>query len=120
MKTDHTREALESMVWQFGYHGTKDDNPTIWTGGLSALEEAFDALGWDDPHILEDNDGVSCDVEGCYGEICASGTAWRDTGYWQCCMEHSSMARDGKVQPSMKPRAIQRESTRDKITGIRK
>lgn len=51
------REALENMVWQFGYHTVRtltDNKAIISTGGLSALEEAFEALGWDDPKIIEE------------------------------------------------------------------
>lgn len=45
------RDALESMVYQFGYEAVKRGRPAIMTGGLSALEEAFEALGWDDPYM---------------------------------------------------------------------
>ena len=43
MTLHELREALEGMVWQFGYRGVKSGRPIIWTGGLSALEEAFEA-----------------------------------------------------------------------------
>ena len=46
------KDALEEMVWQFGHRGVKNNQPIIWTGGLSALESAFEALGWEDPHYL--------------------------------------------------------------------
>jgi len=42
------RDALEDMCHQFGYEVGQTG---ITTGGLSALEHAFDVLGWDDPHI---------------------------------------------------------------------
>ena len=45
-------EVLEDMVWQFGYRGVKNKRPVIHTGGLSALEAAFEVLGWEDPHYL--------------------------------------------------------------------
>ena len=43
------REALEDMVWQFAYRGTYEGRENLHTGGLSALESAFDALGISDP-----------------------------------------------------------------------
>ena len=42
--------ALNSMLWQFAYlseDATKGD--VLHTGGLSALKEAFDVMGWSDP-----------------------------------------------------------------------
>lgn len=42
------REALEGMVYQFAYWS--DSAGGFTTGGLSALEYAFEVLGWDDPH----------------------------------------------------------------------
>lgn len=45
------KEALEDMVNQFAYKfdGKGKTPPSIGTGGLSALEYAFWALGWEDP-----------------------------------------------------------------------
>lgn len=43
------REALEDMVYQFAYSRTQDGEVIISTGGLSALEDAFETLGWPDP-----------------------------------------------------------------------
>ena len=60
-----------------------------------------------------------CDVAVCDNEGCCGGTGWRETGYWTLCPKHSSMARDGESQPPMKQASIKRESTRDKVTGIR-
>ena len=39
------REALEGMVQQFAYWSNMDGG--YWCGGLSALEDAFEALGWE-------------------------------------------------------------------------
>jgi len=47
---DELREALIDMVWQFAYTGSKGYH----TGGLSALEGAFDALGLSDPITILD------------------------------------------------------------------
>ena len=55
-KKAELREALLDMVWQFGRIGTQDGKCVIRTGGLSALEQAFKVLGWDDPHYLPEGD----------------------------------------------------------------
>ena len=46
------KDALEDMVNQFAY--SLDNPPRITTGGLSALEHAFDALGYPDPKEMPD------------------------------------------------------------------
>ena len=51
---DELREALISMMWQFAYYGTKNNVAVMHTGGLSALEDAFVALGLSDPITVED------------------------------------------------------------------
>jgi hypothetical protein len=55
------RDALEAMVRQFAYW-TDGKGGSLWTGGLSTLEDAFDLLGWDDPHPVPD---MACDEPGC-------------------------------------------------------
>ena len=52
--------ALESMVWQFAY---RSDHGTLYTGGLSALEDAFEVLDWEDPHEVDPSN--LCDEPGC-------------------------------------------------------
>ena len=109
------REALESMVWQFGYRGVKNGKPNIHTGGLSALEEAFEALGWDDPHYLPE-EGCTCEVVGCMqADTC--GTHWGDL-YLRLCGQHCSYANDNKPRPPIKQWALDREAKRDSITGV--
>lgn len=58
-----------------------------------------------------------CDVEGCEGVSCNGGGCWRETGYWSVCSKHSNEFREGKPQPQMKQSAIDKEATRDKVTG---
>lgn len=53
-----------------------------------------------------------CDVKGCEKEACSGGIAWRDTGYWRVCTEHSWMHRVGKERPEMKEESIKREKSR--------
>ena len=108
------KEALEEMVYQFAHRGTRGGKPIMSTGGLSALESAFSALGWDDPKYFEDMGGCICDAEGCPGWVVAQGGMWRETGYWCLCGGHSDEYRAGKPQPQMKERAMAREASRDK------
>ena len=56
------RDELEDMVRQFAHHGQKNGLPAYWTGGLSALERAFTALGWKDPHPCPEN---KCEIQRC-------------------------------------------------------
>lgn len=55
--------ALDSMTRQFAYWSSRAIGYA--TGGLSALEEAFSALGWEDPHPAPE---ACCEVAGCSGE----------------------------------------------------
>ncbi len=55
---DRLREALEDVVLQFAYYS----NGHVHTGGLSALEDAFAVLGWDDPHRMDE---MACDEGDC-------------------------------------------------------
>ena len=43
------RAALLDMTYQHAYATVKDGVEVYWTGGLSALEHAFEVLGWGDP-----------------------------------------------------------------------
>ncbi len=115
MKVEMNRykDALEEMVWQFAYRGVKNGKSVMHTGGLSALESAFETLGWSDPKEVDDMDGCICDVEGCAEWISCQGGAWSETGYWCLCSDHYHSARE-KAQPKMKERAIKREASRDK------
>ncbi len=110
------KEALESMVWQFGYRGVKNKKPVIHTGGLSALEEAFEALGWDDPHYLPE-EGYTCEVVGCM-EPDSAGVHWGDDKlYLRLCHEHCHQSYSGVPMPPIKLWALDREAKRDPITG---
>ncbi len=110
------KEALEEMVWQFGYRGVKNKLPVIHTGGLGALESAFEALGWEDPHYLPDAEGYCCEIEGCV-EPDTCGTPWGGL-YLRLCSKHGKDAFDNKSCPKVKQWAIAREAKRDKVTGI--
>ncbi len=93
------REALESMVRQFAYTGTKDGAPCYYTGGLSALEDAFEVLGWDDPQPCPEN---KCQREGCpaYAD-CGQPTA--NGGYERVCGKHLDMPGRGPRPEEAEP-----------------
>jgi hypothetical protein len=105
------KEALEIMVWQFGHRVVSSGRLAIICGGLSALEEAFDALGWDSPHYINEP-SMECDVKGCHN--------WRGAqiewdGFYSCiCDEHFKDYCAKKPRPLMKQAAITREASRDK------
>ena len=102
------------MVYQFGFRGVREGKPMIWAGGLSALEEAFEALGWANPHYLPE-EGFTCEVAGCMKED-TCGTPWGDL-YLRLCSEHFQDSRKGQLRPAIKAYALAREVTRDKETG---
>jgi hypothetical protein len=80
---EELKEALHSMVWQFANVGKKKGRLVLHTGGLSALEEAFSALGWDDPHPCPERE---CEYPRCHEEAtCGTPTA---KGYKRCCFKH--------------------------------
>lgn len=52
-RVEELEAALEDMVDQFAYRWEHDGKTTFITGGLSALENAFMALGLDDPYTVD-------------------------------------------------------------------
>jgi len=77
------KEALENMVYQFAYTVQRDGRLHLCTRGLSALEDAFEALGWPDPMPMPEGE---CDVEGCTRPAtCGTPTA---DGYRNLCWKH--------------------------------
>ena len=56
------RGVVKDLVWQFAYRGNDHSGKWLSTGGLSALEGAFKALGWNDPYYVE---GGGCEHPGC-------------------------------------------------------
>jgi hypothetical protein len=88
--SDDVRDALEDMAWQFAYRTvTEDGRRALWSGGLSALERAFAALGWDDPYFPAESDG--CQHPGC--ERWATGGTPTADGYKRLCGEHYAALR---------------------------
>jgi hypothetical protein len=110
------KEALGDMVFQFGYRGVKNGKPVIHTAGLSALERAFEALGWDDPHYLPE-EGYTCEVVGCM-EADTRGTHWGDSKlYLYLCLQHSMESCSDVPMPPIKQWALDREAKRNLVTG---
>lgn len=110
---DKFKSALEDMVWQFGHRGTKNSKLIIWTGGLSALEEAFEALGWEDPHYVAD-ESMECDIKECV-KWRSPQTVWDDV-YVLICEKHFRDYCAEKPRPPLKQAAIDREAKRDPVT----
>lgn len=111
---EQLREALEDMVYQFGYRSVIKGKPAIHSGGLSALEVAFEALGWDDPYIIPEENNT-CEIDGCMNEI-SSGQNWGGM-YLRLCSEHSMACFKNEMRPPVKEYAEKREAMRDKKTG---
>lgn len=76
------KEIIEGLVFQFGYWSDNDGGLT--TGGLSVLEDAFDFLGWEDPHPIVE---LQCDEPGCLRQN-TCGFPVGD-GYRRTCFDHS-------------------------------
>lgn len=87
------KEALEDMVWQFGYRvdGKGKKPPVIYSGGLSALEHAFTILGWEDPKPCPES---SCDIQKCQ-RWSHAGVPFPDGDYLRLCSEHHAMRNIG-------------------------
>jgi len=92
-REEELEEALKDMVLQFGYQydGLKRRPPSLGTGGLSALESAFDLLGWNDPYPMPE---ASCDIVGCQ-KWTQAGVPFPNGDYLRLCSEHSAEHRDG-------------------------
>ena len=76
--------ALEDVCYQFG--GWNDTKGGLTTSSLSALEFAFEVLGWDEPHPVPP---MQCDEPGCKKQsVCG----WPSPkGYRRTCSEHHNM-----------------------------
>lgn len=70
-ENEKLRDCVEELARQFGgWHSGKGG---YTTNGLSALEFAFEVLGWDDPHIDKKS---RCDEPGCKKQI---NCGWNDS-----------------------------------------
>ncbi len=80
---DDGRETIEGLVRQFAHEIVRDGVPCLTTGGFSVIEEAFDTLGWSDPHPCPEQ---ACDHPGC-PEWATCGTP-TPQGYKRLCESH--------------------------------
>lgn len=80
---DELLETIEDLVRQFACHTVNDGVPAYSTGGLSAMERAFEILGWGDPHPAPE---MACERLGC-SEWATCGTP-TDDGYKRLCSTH--------------------------------
>ena len=97
------RAALEDMVRQFAYWSNSAGG--IYTGGLSALEEAFDVLGWDDPYPLPDRrcDEPGCMEDGTMGWPTRPGGTGLNGGYRTTCWGHSDIGKARAILAIINP-----------------
>lgn len=77
------REALEAMVRQFAFWCETGAGGYV-TCGMSVLADAFEALGWDEPHPAPED---ACGVEGCSRQA-TCGTPVEGGRYLRCCGVH--------------------------------
>lgn len=88
MDAEKLRDALEGMVLQFAYWSNSAGG--YWTGGLSTLEDAFDALGWDEPHPYPEDrcDEKDCMKQATCGWPTRPGGTGLNGGYRRTCSDH--------------------------------
>lgn len=80
-RIEELESAIESLLYQFAYDNERGE---LYTGGLSALEEGFRALGWPDPKPLDSI--YLCDEPGCLNRSsCGVPTP---EGYRRLCESH--------------------------------
>ena len=79
---DRLTAALEDMCYQFG--GWNPKKGGLMTNGLSALEYAFEVLGWDEPHPVP---SMQCDEPRCKKQRTCGWPSPK--GYRNTCGEHA-------------------------------
>lgn len=83
------REFAEDVAYQFGYYCQYGGRLHITHGGLSTLEQAFDILGWKNPHPVPE---CECEIDGCH-EHATCGAPTND-GYKRMCGRHYRERKD--------------------------
>jgi len=88
------REIIESLCYQFGYQTYKNGVPCLGSAGLSALEDAFVILGWENPHPVPE---MACELCGKKWATCGTSapkpkydpktgmTESYTKNYYRCC-----------------------------------
>lgn len=90
--------ALADMVHQFCYRYVRQGQLHMGTGGLSALEGAFAALGYEDPRPCPD---MECQAEGCHEEA-TCGIPTPD-GYKRLCGDHYHEVDAARPKAALEP-----------------
>ncbi len=91
VEVDDMRAFAKDVAYQFGYYCQNKGRLHITHGGLSTLEEAFDILGWDNPHPVPE---CECEITGCH-EHATCGMPTKD-GYKRMCSKHCLERREGE------------------------
>lgn len=111
-----TIRAIETKYEKLFEYMYKDHNVMLLTSDMDEIVGIVKEIIGNEEDSGEPYFGW-CDVEGCENEGCSGGFAWRETGYWTVCSKHADEYRKGKSQPKMKQNAIDKENSRDKVTG---
>lgn len=92
---DEMREFAQDVAYQFGYYCQNGGRLHITHGGLSTLEQAFDILGWENPHPVPE---CECEIDGCHEHAtCGAPTA---DGYKRMCGRHCRERKDNGTTES--------------------
>jgi len=91
------KDALEDMVRQFANTGSHGGIACYNTGGLSALEYAFEVLGWSEPYPCPEH---QCQYPKC-GEYATCGIP-TNIGYKRACGKHYTEYSKKKYQALIK------------------
>ena len=83
VEVQELKEFASNVAYQFGYYCHNKGRLHITHGGLSTLEQAFDFLGWENPHPVPE---CECEIDGCHEHAtCGAPTA---DGYKRMCGKH--------------------------------
>ena len=82
-KLAEAKDIIEDLMYQSAGRGSDSGGPYLSHDFLSAYEEAFDFLGWKDPHYVPE---LKCEWIDC-NEHSTCGTRTPD-GYKRLCSEH--------------------------------
>ena len=83
VEVEEIRDFAKDVVYQFGYYCQNKGRLHITHGGLSTLEQAFDILGWENPHPVPE---CECEIDGCHEQ--ATCGAKTNDGYKRMCGRH--------------------------------
>ena len=83
VEAEDMKAFAKDVAYQFGYYCQNEGRLHITHGGLSTLEQAFDILGWENPHPVPE---CECEIDGCH-EHATCGAPTND-GYKRMCGRH--------------------------------